>query len=493
MGTASSRTADVGANTSVTAVPTSKATRLVAATSKSSPSIPSCNGRSSSIVSILLLFLYLLSFTTVLLIWNDVDDVVGGGMMHRQYRTVAKEEQMFRQQAMKAGLATAAKNSRIQQQQQHQRQQVQSSEKQSWTIPNHLPTSPYAYSFILGGVDPDYPNYRDYLCGIFVSAYLLRIFGSTADMFLLLEMNRRSKHRTLPRQELELLRKLNVTLLPIPSLEQGTNFYQLQLHKFRILGLTRYRRVFHLDSDAMPLGNLDYLFHYSDPERNDVWQSPNATIQGPQQRRPLDRPPLLENFVIAGPNDPSNGGSFMLAPHEGDLEEINRIIQEKERNFLRAKRKQQERELHRLDEEEPEKKGRSQLGIGYDEGEAALFDSRIGWGYDIGNWTGTVKSGVGWTFCAASGDQGTTREIVCSCCCSTVMLYVCFDHVCYRKLTRYAFLLFWTDSLRTTLLLDKVRQAEGVAPAGVREARNLVTERPGRRRRCQCGKRKREK
>ena len=41
---------------------------------------------------------------------------------------------------------------------------------------------PYAYSFVIGGCDPDYPNYRSYLYGIFVSSYLLRELGSESDM-----------------------------------------------------------------------------------------------------------------------------------------------------------------------------------------------------------------------------------------------------------------------------------------------------------------------
>jgi len=46
-------------------------------------------------------------------------------------------------------------------------------------------TSPlYAYSFVIGGCDPDYPNYRPYLYGVFVSSYLLREFGSTSDMYV---------------------------------------------------------------------------------------------------------------------------------------------------------------------------------------------------------------------------------------------------------------------------------------------------------------------
>jgi len=102
------------------------------------------------------------------------------------------------------------------------------------------------------------------------------------------------------------------------------------------------------------------LFHYSDPQ-SAVWRKDG-----------FSEPVLQENFVIASPNDPSNGGNFMLTPHPGDLELINDMIQEKERNIAR--------------------------GI--------PFDTTIGWGIEIGRWDGVLKHGYGWTFLAAEGDQG---------------------------------------------------------------------------------------
>lgn len=103
----------------------------------------------------------------------------------------------------------------------------------------------------------------------------------------------------------------------------------------------------------------DYLFHYSDWQ-SDVW------------RKDFEQPPLQENFVITSPNDPSNGGNFILAPHPGDLQRINKIIQTKERKVAQ--------------------------GI--------PFDKKMGWGADIGRWDAVLQHGFGWTFLAASGDQG---------------------------------------------------------------------------------------
>jgi len=212
--------------------------------------------------------------------------------------------------------------------------------------------SPYAYAFVLGGCDPDVPTYRPYLYGVYVSSYILRKLGSTADIVLFVEMYHGSAHGGLPANELEVLRRLRVTVREIPR-TTAQSFYRLQLNKFRILGLTRYRRVMFLDADVMPTANLDYLFESSDPAVRD--------------------PPVLqENFVVWGKYAPANGGTFMLAPHRGDLEKINSMIQRKEA-------------LQNLGNK---------------------FDKSIGWGHRI-RWQSIYKSNVdGWHFYAAQGDQG---------------------------------------------------------------------------------------
>jgi len=46
----------------------------------------------------------------------------------------------------------------------------------------HHSNPPYAYSYVLGGCDPDLAKYRPYLYGVFVSAYILRQLGSKSDM-----------------------------------------------------------------------------------------------------------------------------------------------------------------------------------------------------------------------------------------------------------------------------------------------------------------------
>jgi hypothetical protein len=100
---------------------------------------------------------------------------------------------------------------------------------------------------------------------------------------------------------------------------------------------------------------LDYLFEMSDGE--------NATLK--------------ENLVMAGKMEPANAGFFMVAPKEGDLEQINSIIQEQE---VKAK----------------------SLPYPY-------FDPVEGWGHVIqpdDQWEALKKQGRNWTFWSAFSDQG---------------------------------------------------------------------------------------
>jgi hypothetical protein len=169
--------------------------------------------------------------------------------------------------------------------------------------------SPYAYVFLMGFVDPDKPAaYKPHLAGISIAAYLLRKYGSRQDMVLYIMMSEFSKHPTLPDEDFLVLDALNVTVRQIPTVSNQT-FHRLQLQKFRALGLAQYRRVMYMDSDVLPLVNLDVLFKLSDPHVRDP-------------------PPLKENLVFVDYAVPSNGGIWMLAPHEGDLQHVNGWIRE---------------------------------------------------------------------------------------------------------------------------------------------------------------------
>jgi hypothetical protein len=110
-----------------------------------------------------------------------------------------------------------------------------------------------------------------------------------------------------------------------------------------------------MDGDVMPINSLDYLFEMSDGE--------NATLK--------------ENLVTAGKIEPANAGFFMVAPKEGDLEQINDIIQKQE---IKAK----------------------SLPYPY-------FDPVEGWGHVIqpdDQWEALNSQGKNWTFWSAFSDQG---------------------------------------------------------------------------------------
>jgi len=239
----------------------------------------------------------------------------------------------------------------------------------------------YAYAFVIGGVDPDVPTYRAYLYGVMVASYVLRQQGSKSDIVLFYEMYYGSRHETLPPDELDVLRKLGVQLRKIPPTKRQS-FYKLQLDKFRILGLTRYRRVLYLDADVMPLCNMDYLFVASDPESESSSSSAvrdDIDADGRTAAITAHQPPLLqENLIVWGKYAPANGGTFMLAPRPGDLERLNRLVQRKETFQNRG---------HKFDK------------------------TGVGWGHEI-RWRALHKPFQrGWKFYAAQGDQGLLVRI----------------------------------------------------------------------------------
>jgi hypothetical protein len=135
----------------------------------------------------------------------------------------------------------------------------------------------------------------------------------------------------------------------------------------QILGLVEYSRVMFLDGDILPLCNLDYLFDLSEP----------ATINGAAQPKPI----LKENVFHTEFGEAMNAGLFILRPAPGELQDIQRIIAERERHFL-------------------------QLG---------KFDIHSGWGHAIqppDKWRGYeypeghVYEGTEWTYYSVIADQG---------------------------------------------------------------------------------------
>jgi hypothetical protein len=214
-------------------------------------------------------------------------------------------------------------------------------------------TSPFAYAFVIGGCDPDNESsYQNYLFNILIGAKILKERGSTADVVALFQVSSKAMRTRLPDKDSRLLHALGVYVYYIPQQAAGIeSFYRTQLDKFRILGLTQYKRILFLDGDVMPLANLDYLFDFS----------ANGIIQ--------------ENLVVQGIYEPANGGFFMLEP--GHLQQANDIVQWREQTGKQSP--------------------------------YPYFDAVVGWGHTLAvddPWRSRGETGTNWTFLAAFADQG---------------------------------------------------------------------------------------
>lgn len=216
--------------------------------------------------------------------------------------------------------------------------------------------SPYAYMFLVGNVHEDRHEYRGFLYDVLVSTYLLQQLGSTADTVVFVQMAADSKMTELSKEEQRSLRALNIQVHTLPKQAPSTDGeLMLTFEKLRGLQLTQYKRVTFLIADAMPLANLDYLFHLSDPEHTST-----PTI-------------LQPNVILASRGEPCTSALFMLQPEEGAWEKVAQMIQKQlenkdRKNFAR------------------------------------------GWGYDFAaendQWRATVKSGTQWRFHGGFADQG---------------------------------------------------------------------------------------
>jgi hypothetical protein len=149
-------------------------------------------------------------------------------------------------------------------------------------------SSPYAYAFVMGGVNEQSGNYLGMFYNILIATYILDKEGSTADVVVYVQMSADSALTELPEDNTRLLEQLGVKIIYLPKPEVE-NFHQIIMQKMVVLELVQYRRVLFLDTDVMPLCNLDYVFHLSDgpnpilksnliialsgsPGMTDVWQ-----------------------------------------------------------------------------------------------------------------------------------------------------------------------------------------------------------------------------
>lgn len=164
-------------------------------------------------------------------------------------------------------------------------------------------TSRFAYVFLMAGCDPTNPNYLGYIYNIMISKRMLVERGSTQDVLILVRMHAKVDDTVLPAEQESMLSKTGVKIKYLPKPEVD-NFHTAMMDKFRILTLTEYERVIFLDSDVLPIWNLDYMFEKSVGE--------NATIE--------------ENVILAYKGEPANGGFFMLKPDKEDYKEVLALI-----------------------------------------------------------------------------------------------------------------------------------------------------------------------
>lgn len=131
------------------------------------------------------------------------------------------------------------------------------------------PSSPYAYVWIIGGINEDKLSYRGFIWDILISASLLRRQGSTADFWLYARLSSDSKRETMLDEDVRLLEAMGIRIKYLDK-PQRESFAQVVYDKFLTINMTEYKRVMFLDADIIPLTNMDYYFHLSDPDYTDV-------------------------------------------------------------------------------------------------------------------------------------------------------------------------------------------------------------------------------
>ena len=145
----------------------------------------------------------------------------------------------------------------------------------------------FAYAFLVAGVEPEKPSYKGYIYNIAIAKDILKQMNSTADVVIMVRMHALTDATSFPKEDEEILSKAGVIIKYIPP-PITDNFYTAMMDKFRILELTEYDRVIYLDSDVMPVNNIDYIFQKS--------VGPDAKLQ--------------ENVVLQNHLEPASGGGF---------------------------------------------------------------------------------------------------------------------------------------------------------------------------------------
>ena len=219
--------------------------------------------------------------------------------------------------------------------------------------------SPYAYAWVIGGIHEDRPAYKGFLWTILISVNILQKIGSTADFWVYIRLSPDSNLDDLVPEDRRLMEALgiHIVILEKPQIE---SFAQLVYDKFLTINMTDYKRVMFLDGDMIPMTNLDYFFHLSDPDNT---------------KTPTE---LKSNFIMASKGEPCNTGMFMVAPSKEAFEDYINIL----RTQLQLART-----------------------LPYPN-----FNKKRGWGHSFkyagDSWRAIETKEARWTFHASHSDQG---------------------------------------------------------------------------------------
>ena len=205
----------------------------------------------------------------------------------------------------------------------------------------------FAYAFIISGCTGA-TSCTGYILNIIAAAQVLRNSNSTADIVLQVRMAAHDNSTRLPLEQQEWLKKSRVRLRYLPKVSRD-NFGVATMEKFRVLEMTEYDRVIFMDSDILPLCNMDYMFHES--------------FSGQ----------LSENVAVSGSVAPATASFFLVTPQEGEFARVLEIV-----HRHRCRR-------------------------------ATRFNTTVGWGHVMDpndKWESWQESGHLWNFFAATSDQG---------------------------------------------------------------------------------------
>jgi hypothetical protein len=210
---------------------------------------------------------------------------------------------------------------------------------------SHNERGRFAVAYIIAGCS--LTSCTGYILNALAASQVLQYHNSTADVVLKIRMAAHINDTRLPVQQEEWVLKSGIKLAYLPKVVVDT-FGTATMEKFRVLEMVEYDRVYFLDSDVLPLCNIDYHLE--------------ASYKG-----------KLQPYVgVQGGIAPINAGNFIVTPRRGLFKQVMDIVH----RYRTTKRS---------------------------------FDFVTGWGHKLAEkdpWVGYTRSGLNWTMGGAQIDQG---------------------------------------------------------------------------------------